>query len=270
MKEMHRIALIAGSGKFPLFLAQAAKTNGVEVIAIAINSAADKEIEKIADKVYWVNLGQAKKLIDIFSKEKIEYAIMAGKINKTVIIKQAFSLDKEARSLLKKISDKRDDTILSAVAERFKDLGVELIDSTFFLKNFMPGKGVLTKRKPNKQELEDISFGFSIAKEMGALDIGQSVVVKQRAVIAVEAIEGTDEAIRRAGRLVGKGIVAVKVAKPKQDMRFDVPVIGVETIKVLKEVGASVLAIEAGKVLVLEQENVVRKAGESGLSIIAV
>jgi len=270
MDKMHRIALIAGSGKFPILLARAAKDNGIEVIVIAINSAAEKSIEKIADKIYWVNIGQAKKLIDILLKEEIRYAIMAGKVNKAIIIKQALTLDKEARGLLKRIADKRDDTILLSVANRLKDFGVELIDSTFFLKDLMPGKGVLTKRRPNRQELEDIKFGFSIAKDMGALDIGQSVIVKQKAVIAVEAIEGTDSAIRRAGILAGKGTVVVKVSKPKQDMRFDVPVVGIETLKALKDAGSSVLAIEAGKVLVLEKEPLVTRAEKAGLSIVAV
>ncbi len=270
MEKMYRIALITGSGKFPLLLARAAKTNGIEVIAIAITSAADREIERIADKVYWVNIGQAKKLIDILLKEQIRYAVMAGKVNKVVIIKQALMLDKEARMLLKKIGDKRDDTILSAIAARLKDFGVTLMDSTFFLKNLMPKKSVLTKRRPNRQELEDIKFGFSIAKNIGLLDIGQSVVVKQKAVIAVEAIEGTDEAIMRAGRLVGKGTVVVKVSKPKQDMRFDVPVVGLETLKALKKAGSSVLAIEAGKVLVLDKESLIKGAGEAGISIVVI
>ncbi len=270
MEKMRRIALIAGSGKFPMLLAQAAKDNGVDVIAIAINSAADKKIEKIVDKIYWVNIGQAKKLIDILLKEEIRYAVMAGKVNKAVIIKQALTLDREARGLLKRIADKKDDTILLSVANRLKDFGVELIDSTLFLKDLMPGKGVLTKRRPTKQELEDIKFGFSIAKEMGLLDIGQSVIVKQKAVIAVEAIEGTDEAIKRAGLLAGKETVVIKVSKPKQDMRFDVPVIGLETLKALKEAGSSVLAIEAGKVLVLDKESLISKADNAGLSIIAI
>lgn len=270
MEKIRRIALIAGSGKFPLLLARAAKTNSIEVIAVAIRSAADKEIEKIADKTYWVNIGQAKKLIDIFLKEQIRYAIMAGKVNKTIIIKQALRLDKEARNLLKKIRDKRDDTILSAIAARFKDFGVTFMDSTLFLKNLMPEKGVLTKRKPSRQESEDVKFGFSMAKNIGSLDIGQSVIVKQGAVIAVEAIEGTDKAIRRAGRLAGKGTVVVKVSKPKQDMRFDVPVIGLETLKVLKKAGSSVLAIEAGKVLVLEKEDLIKEAGKAGISIVAI
>ncbi len=270
MKKMRRIAIIAGSGKFPIFLAQAAKSNGIEVIAIAINSAADKDIGKNTDKVYWVNLGQAAKLIDILLTEEIQYVVMAGKVNKAIIIKQALRLDKEARSLLKKVRDKRDDTILSAIAERLQDFGVTLIDSTFFLKNLMPEKGVLTRRRPNRRELEDIKFGFSIAKHIGLLDIGQSAIVKDKAIIAVEAIEGTDEAISRAGRLAGKGTVVVKVSKPKQDMRFDVPVVGLETLKVLKEAGSSILAIEAGKVLLLERESFLKKAEKAGLAIVAV
>ncbi len=237
---------------------------------MAIKSAADKEIENEADKVYWIDIGQGKNLLDIFADENIKYAVMAGKVNKAAVIRQAFRLDREAKTLLKRVRDKKDDTILSAIAGRFKDFGITVIDSTLFLKDLMPKKGPLTKRKPGRQESEDIRFGFSIAKSMGSLDIGQSVVVKDKAVIAVEAIEGTDEAVIRAGRLVGAGTVLVKVSKPKQDMRFDVPVIGSGTIKALRQAGSSVLAIEAGKVLVLDRENVIKKAEDAKISVISV
>lgn len=270
MEQIDRIALIAGSGKFPLFLAKAARANGVRVMAIAINSESDKEIEKVADQVYWVNLGDGSGLIDILKKEQIRYAIMAGKITKTTLLKEGLRLDGEARGLLKRVIDRKDDTLLSAVADRLKDFGIELLDSTTFVKGMMPSKGVLSKRRPSAEELENVNFGYKIAKEMGRLDIGQSVVVKEKAVIAIEAIEGTDEAIRRAGRIAGEKTVVVKVSKPDQDMRFDIPVVGLTTIKSLKEAGACVLAIEAEKVLVLEKDEMIEEADRAGICVVAI
>lgn len=270
MEHIDRIAIIAGNGKFPLFLVKAAKATGVEVIAVAISSEADKQIERIANKTYWVNIGEAKKLIETLQKEQIKYVVMAGKITKTTIIKESLRLDEEAKRLFARVIDRRDDTLLSAVANRLKDFNIELIDSTTFVKGMMPSKGALTKRRPDAEESEDIKFGFKIAKEMGRLDIGQSVAIKGKAVIAIEAIEGTDEMIKRAGRFAGPKTVIVKVSKPGQDMRFDVPVVGLKTIASLKETGASVLAVEADKVLMLEKEEVVKEADDIGLSIMAV
>jgi len=270
MKKIDRIGLIAGSGKFPIFLSEAAKANGVEVIAIALNSETDAAIEKAANKVYWQNLGQSKKLIDTLKAEGIKHAIMAGKISKTTIIRESLRLDKEARSLLSRVVDRRDDTLLLAVAKRLKEFDIELIDSTTFTKFMMPPKSVLTRNKPSKEQSEDIAFGFKIAKEMGRLDIGQAIAVKRKAVIAVEAIEGTDKMIERSGRLAGSGTVIVKVSKPSQDMRFDVPAIGLTTIESLKKAGSSVLAIEAEKVLVLEKEELIKEANRIGLSVVAV
>jgi UDP-2,3-diacylglucosamine hydrolase len=270
MKKIGQIAIISGSGKFPLFLAKAAKSSGIRVVTLAIASSAEKEIENISDKNYWVQLGQGKKILDILKQEKIEYAVMAGKVNKTTIIKQSIRLDEEAKQILRRIKDKKDDTILSAIAGRLGDFGIKLIDSTLFLKNFMSGKGTLTRKRPDKKQQQDISFGLSIAKKMGSLDIGQSVIVKDKAVIAVEAIEGTDEAIARSGKLAGTGIVVVKVSKPLQDMRFDVPTVGLETLRTMKLSGASVLALEAGKVLMLEKTDMINEADKMGICIIGV
>jgi len=270
MKKINRIALIAGNGNFPLFLAKAARANGVEVVAIAINSETKKNIEELTTKTYWVNLGEAKRLLDILKKEAITYAIMAGKITKTTLFKQGLKLDEEARRFFKRLVDRRDNTLLAAVAARLKEFGVELIDSTTFVKGMMPSKGVLTRHRPNKDEYEDINFGFKIAKDMGRLDIGQSVIIKDKAVIAVEAIEGTDEAIIRGGILGGENTVVVKVAKPNQDMRFDVPVVGLHTIESLKKSGSKALAIEADSVLVLEREEIIKEADKHGIAIVAI
>ncbi|MFC1807369.1 LpxI family protein [Candidatus Omnitrophota bacterium] len=270
MEHINKIAIIAGSGKFPLFLARSAKENNVEVIAVAINQAAEKEIENIADKTFWVNLGEGKKLIDILCAQEIRYAVMAGKVAKTTIIRESLRLDEEARKIIGKVIDRRDDTLLLAVAHRLKDFNIELIDSTAFVRNLMPSAGFLAKRKPSNTEQEDIDFGIKIAKEIGGLDIGQSVAIKSKAIIAVEAIEGTDEMIKRAGKLAGPQTVIIKVSKPNQDMRFDVPVIGLTTIESMKESGSSALAVEADKVLVIEKDEVIKKADEANIAIIAV
>lgn len=268
--KIKRIGLIAGNGNFPLLVADAAKSSGIKVVAVAIKSEAEKRIESIADETVWVGLGQAKKLIEAFKSREIKYAVMAGKVNKVTLIKESLRLDSEAKNIIKKLANKKDDTLLSAIADRLNEVGIELIDSTLFIRDMMPAKGVLTKRRPIKRELEDIKFGFEIAKEMGSLDIGQSVIIKDKAVIAVEAIEGTDEAIKRAGTLAGKRTVVVKVSKPNQDMRFDVPVVGLNTIESLKCAKASVLAIEAKKVIVFEKDKVIKEAEKAGISIIAV
>jgi UDP-2,3-diacylglucosamine hydrolase len=270
MNKIEQIAIIAGSGKFPLFLARAAMSNSIKVIALAITSSADKTIEKIADKTYWVKLGQGKKLIEILKKEDIKYAVMAGKINKATIIRHSIRLDEEARNILKRIKDKKDGTILLAIADRLKGLGIELIDSTLFLKNFMSGKGSFTKKKPDRKQQQDIAFGFSIAKRISGLDIGQSVIIKDKSVIAVEAIEGTDKAVIRAGQIAGRGTVIVKVSKPSQDMRFDVPTVGLGTLKAIKLSGASVLALEAGEVLMLEKEDMIKEADKMGICIAGI
>ncbi|MDD5505014.1 MAG: UDP-2,3-diacylglucosamine diphosphatase LpxI [Candidatus Omnitrophica bacterium] len=270
MTNLRQIAIIAGSGKFPLLVAKAAKSNNLKVITLSIISSADKKMEVVGDKNYWIELGQGKQLLDIMKKEGVTHAVMAGKINKSTIIRQSVRLDQEAKNILSRVRDKKDDTILSAVAGRLRDFNIELLDSTLFLKGFMSERGTMTRKPLSKIHLQDIRFGLSIAKNMGSLDIGQSVIIKDRAVIAVEAIEGTDEAIKRAGQLVGEGCVVVKVSKPAQDMRFDVPVVGLETIKAMKFSGASVLALEAGKVLMLEKSDMIQEAEKIGLSIVGV
>ena len=270
MKKIRRIVLIAGNGNFPILLAKAAKANGIDLVAIAINSETDKAIEKVVSKVYWLNIGEAGKLLEVLKKEAIDYAVMAGKVTKQTLFRQGLGLDKEARRLLANVIDRRDDTLLTAVANRLKQAGVELIDSTVFIKDMMIKKGVLTRKRPTRGEYKDIDFGYKVAKEMGRLDIGQSVVVKRMAVIAVEAIEGTDENIMRAGRLAGPGCVVVKLAKPKQDMRFDVPVVGIDTIESMKKAKASVIALESGKVIFLDKDKAVKEANDNNISIIAI
>ncbi len=268
-KDIKRIGLITGNGKFPFFLCQAAKAHNIDIVVIAVKDELDSDLSRYAEKTYWVELGQGKKLLEILKGEALKYVVMAGKIKKTTIFKQTFKMDEEARSVLKKVINKRDNTILKAIADRLKIEGVQLLDSTRFLKSLLAEKGLYTKKKPTSSQIEDINFGFKIAKTMGGLDIGQAVVVKDKAVIAVEAIEGTDGAIIRAGNLV-PGTVVVKTSKPKQDMRFDVPTVGLNTIKSMQKANACVLAIEAEKTLILEKEIMIKEADKAGICIVAV
>lgn len=269
IKDIKRIGLITGNGKFPLLLCQAAKGHNIDVVVIAVKDELDTDLSRYVDKTYWVELGQGGKTIEILKKENIKYAIMAGKIKKTTILKQSFKMDKVARDILKNLIDKGDDTILKAIADRLKTEGIELLDSTKFLNNLLAKKGIYTKIKPTPSQREDINFGFKIAKAIGGLDIGQAVIIKDKVIIAVEAIEGTDEAIIRAGNL-SSGAVVVKVSKPSQDMRFDVPTVGLNTIQAMEKANANVLAIEAEKTLILEKEMMIKEADKAGICIIAV
>jgi DUF1009 family protein len=266
---MEKIGLIAGNGSLPIIFAQAARNKGVSLTVIGINEETDKSIADYADKIYWISVGQLGSLIEILKKEKIEKAVMAGQIRHKLLFSD-IKLDDEFKALLSKIKDKKTDTILGAVAARIGQLGVKLIDSSYFIKDYLPSAGVLTKKGPTPEQKEDIEFGLKIAKAIAGLDIGQSVVVKNKAVLSVEAIEGTDEAISRGSKYSQGGAVVVKVSKPNQDMRFDIPLIGKQTIKTMIDKKAAVLAIEAGKTFFLDQDYVIAEADKHGIVIIAV
>lgn len=269
IKDIKRVALVAGGGKVPLFICQAAKEQNIAVVVIAIKDELDSDLSNYAEKIYQIELGQGRRLLEILKEENLKYVIMASRVKKSTIFKQAFKMDEEARSILKNVIDRRDDTILMAIDNRLKKEGVQLLDSTKFLENFIAKRGIYTEIKPSHSQKEDITFGFKIAKAIGGLDVGQTVIIKDKAVIAVEAAEGTDEAIIRAGGLA-EGCVVIKVSKPYQDMRFDVPTVGLATIESMKKANATVLAIEAEKTLILEKEAMIREADNSGICIIAV
>lgn len=266
---MHKIGLIAGNGLFPLEFARAAKAKGLEVIVVAHEGETTPEIEQIADRVFWIRVGQLGKLINFFKEQGVKDALMAGGIKKTHLFSDVRP-DLKGAALLARMAYNKDDQILRAVARDLEDEGITVRESTLLLDNLLAPAGVLTKRKPSKDERIDISFGWQMAKEIGRLDIGQTVVVKNRAVLAVEAVEGTDQAIRRGGSLGREGAVIVKVCKPQQDLRFDLPATGMQTIETMKEVKASCLAIEAGKTIILEQEKVVQAANRAGIAIMAI
>lgn len=265
---MKTIGLIAGQGRFPLIVAREIRQEGYQVASCAIRNETDGSIEKFSDFTLWVQLGELGKVMDFFKKQGVREALLAGKVTKTSLLRGEIKPDFEMIRAVAKARDWKDDSLLRAVVDHLESKGVQVLDSTRFLKKCLLEPGVLTKRKPTKGESEDIEFGWQIAKEMGRLDIGQTVVVKHKAVLAVEAIEGTDEAIRRGGALGKEGAVVVKLSKPKQDMRFDVPAVGLSTLKAMEEVKAYTLALEAQKTLVLEKEGIVEFANRHHISIV--
>jgi DUF1009 family protein len=266
---MERLGLIAGSGQFPILVADEAKKQGLETIAIGFNKITSPDLQSHVNKLCWIDIGNFSKLIKEFKSEKINKAIMVGHVAHVNILRE-IRLDLRTLRLLKKMANKKADSILRAVADELEKEGIKILDSTAYLSSLLPPPGVMTKRKPTKKEMKDIQFGFEIAKGIAGLDIGQTVVVKDKTVVAVEAMEGTDETIKRGGRISGKGIVVVKVSKPQQDMRFDVPVIGLRTIECLKDAGASVMAIESGKTIFFDQEAVIGEANKEKITLVSV
>ncbi len=266
---MKTIGLIAGNGTFPLAFARAAKQKGLHVIAVAHEGETLPELEQLVDAIFWVKVGQLGKLIKIFKEQRVTDVLMAGGIKKTRLFGGA-APDMRGIALLARMVHKKDDSLLRAVAEELESEGITVRESTLYLDNLLAPSGVLTRRKPSKDEQRDIEFGWQIAMEIGRLDIGQTVVVKNQAVLAVEAIEGTDEAIRRGGRLCGEGAVVVKVCKPQQDLRFDLPALGAQTIQTMREVKAACLAVEAGKTIILDRDAVIDGADRAGIAIAVV
>lgn len=266
-----RIGLIAGNGKFPFLALEAAKSLGHDVTVVAIKEETFPEMETAAAKgrpadFYWVSLGQVGRCITIFKGAGITKALMAGQVKHNKV----FSVvpDLVALSVLRRAATKNTDAVISAVADVLKDNGIELVDSTAFLEPLLAREGTLTMRSPTIDEQRDLEFGYAMADAIASLDIGQTIVVKDRAVVAVEAMEGTDEVIARAVRLAGPGVVVIKVAKPGQDMRFDVPVIGVPTIDALRAGHAAVLSIDAGRTLVLDGERVFAAANAADIAVV--
>ncbi|MDP8261455.1 MAG: UDP-2,3-diacylglucosamine diphosphatase LpxI [Candidatus Kappaea frigidicola] len=266
---MNRLGLIAGNGKFPIMAAIAAKQQGINIIAIAFVGETSIEIAKHVTKIYWIRIGELGKLFDIFKKESIFEAIMAGQIRSIHLFKPWLKKDSALKDILKKVKDKRGDSLLDALAMELNVRNIKLLDSSFLLKDCLAPKGLLTQRKPTDNELGDIEFAKKIAKEMARLAVGQTIVVKNKAILAVESIEGTDAAIKRAAKLGGPHAVVVKVSKPNHDMRFDIPVIGLKTLKILKKSRIKVIAIEAQKTLLIDKEELINRANKLGVTILA-
>lgn len=266
-----KIGLIAGNGRFPYFFAQAALARGVCLVICCIEEEADPSIVELVgrERCHWIPLGALEKLIEVFKKNGVTRAVMAGKVTKTRLFK-GLVIDPRLARALAALPNKSDDALLLAVVRELQKDGIELLDSTLFLKDFFVSTGTLTSREPTEKEWADIRFGFMVAKKMASLDIGQSVVVKDRAVMAIEAIEGTDECIARGSQLGNGRVVVVKVAKPRQDMRFDIPVVGLGTLEKLCAHGAAVLALEADKVLFLDRPSCLDLANRKELALVSV
>lgn len=251
-----------------MIIGSEARGKGYSVFAVGLKPLVDDEIAKYVDDIAFVNVGKLGKIISSLKKAGITEVVMAGKVPKTLLYNNRIIPDLRAAKVLMSLKDRKDDTILLALADELRKEGITLLETTLFTENIMATEGVMTKKKPTKDQIRDIEFGLPIAKHAGALDIGQTVVVKDRAVMAVEAIEGTDEAIKRGGILAGGDAVIVKVAKPGQDLRFDVPGVGRRTILAMAEVHASALALEAGACIIIDRDKVLREADELGISII--
>ena len=277
------LGLIAGNGRFPFLLLDAARAEGLSVVVAAIKEETDPEIDRRADAdpsitVHWLSLGELSRLIETFKKEGIVKAVMAGQVKH----KQIFSSirpDWRLAKLLLNLRTRSTDALLGAVAKVLSDEGIELISSTAFLEPLLAQEGVLTERAPDEEECKNIEYGQGVAQALASFDIGQTVVVAAQACVAVEAMEGTDATIERAGRLMAtleadastleRRLTVVKVAKPKQDMRFDVPVIGLSTVETMLRAGASCLSIEAGKTLLFDRDAVLELASKAGIAIVA-
>ena len=267
--SVSRIGLIAGSGRFPLYFAQAAKQGGNEVVAVAIREETSPELEKLVNQIHWFHVGELQGMIDTFLNARIERIVMAGKITKTLMFDR-IRPDARLMKVFEKTPIRNDDALLRQLSEEFIAEGIHVCDSTTFLSVLLPEKGILTSRKPSEEELLDIKYGHEIAKQIAGLDIGQTVVVKNRVILSVEAIEGTDQAIQRGGLLGNGGVTVVKVARPKQDMRYDIPTVGVDTIRNLISAKARCLAFEEKKTLLLDREEVIKLADSAGIAIMVI
>ncbi|KXS45893.1 MAG: hypothetical protein AWU54_72 [Candidatus Frackibacter sp. T328-2] len=266
---MKRVGLIAGNGDLPIYFAEAAKNKGVEVVAINITAQAPSDrLESIVDENYEISVGELDRIIKRLQASEVQELVMVGKVNKDLLFNIDF--DKRMLALLNSLEEKNDDAILLALVEELQQEGIEVKEQTTYIEELLSQTGALNQVEPTEEELADMRFGFKMAKGIGGLDIGQTVIVKEGAVIAVEAIEGTDETILRSGRLTDGGVVMAKVSKPEQDFRFDIPTVGVQTIKNLIEVRAKGLVIEAGKTFVVNRKEVFRLANEAGISIVAM
>jgi len=267
------LGLIAGNGRFPFLVLEAARSVGYRVAIAAIRDEADPAIEAAAasgphpSPVHWLALGQLGALLKMFKAEGVTRAVMAGQVRHVKIF-GGLMPDLTAMSVLTRLKSRNTDALIAAVAEVMREAGVELIDSTALLTPLLPSAGVMTRRAPRPGERQDLEFGYRMADAIAGLDIGQTVVVKDQAVVAVEAMEGTDATIARAGRLAGAGCAVVKVAKPAQDMRFDVPVIGVPTIEAMHEAGATVLSVDEGQALMFDREHLLARADALGIAVV--
>lgn len=267
-----KLGLIAGNGRFPFLVLDAARAQGHDVTIIAAKEETFPELNEAAARhaapIHWISLGQLRACIDLLKAAGVTHAVMAGQVKHNKIFSSGIVPDMLFLGVLTQLASRNTDGVIGAVARVLGQHGIELMDSTALLEPLLARSGVLTTRAPSGEEQRDLDFGYRMADAVAGLDIGQTIAVKQQAVVAVEAMEGTDEVIARAGRLAGAGTVIVKVAKPGQDMRFDVPVVGVATIEAMRAAGATVLSIDAGKALLLDGDAVMAAANSAGIAIV--
>ena len=262
--------MIAGNGRFPFLVLEGARSQGIEMAVIALKEEAAPELERSAKRLHWVSLGELSKAIDLMHQEGVTQAVMAGQVKHNKIF-SSIRPDWKLAKLLFALPRKNTDALIGAVARVLEDEGIRLVDSTLFLKPLVPEPGVLTRRSPDAREAADLTYGLGVARQISAMDIGQTVVISDRACVAVEAMEGTDETIVRAARLAGgKPLVVVKVSKPGQDMRFDVPVIGLPTIECMKKANATALGVDAGRTLLFDRTQLIELADAARIAIEAV
>jgi DUF1009 family protein len=268
-EKSERWGLIAGNGDFPFLVLEGARSRGIEMAVIAIREEASPALEQSAKRLHWVSLGELSRTIELLHEEGVNRAVMAGQVRHNKIF-SSIRPDWRLAKLLFSLPANNTDSLIGAVARVLEEEGIELVDSTKFLGPLLPEPGILTRRSPDVSEVADMAYGRDIALKIAALDLGQTVVVRGRACVAVEAMEGTDETIERAARLTGgQRLVVVKVSKPAQDMRFDVPVVGLKTIEVMRRSNATALAIDAGKTLLFDRNELIRAADDFSISIYA-
>jgi DUF1009 family protein len=261
-----KIGLIAGKGKFPLLFAQAARRRGLEVVAVAHRGETDPALEPLSHQCQWISVGQLGKLIRAFKQAGVTQAVMAGGVSRGRLFRD-FRPDFRALNLVRRVGAGHDDRLLRGLAAELEKEGITIVSPLLYLEDVLAQPGRLSRRQPTSKELQDIDYGFTIAKELGRLDLGQCVVVRRQVVTALEAIEGTDDTIRRGGRLAGPGAVVVKVCKPGQDLRFDLPAVGKGTIEAMREVEAGVLAVEAGKTLIFDRDEMLALADRASIAV---
>ena len=268
---METLGLLAGIGHLPVDVAQSAKKLGYKVVAIAVVADTDPELPENADAFYTINVGKVGKILQTLKQHDVKNVTMIGKVTKEVLYKNGVMIpDLTTIRVLASLPDRKDDTIMNAIVKLIEDKGMHVMDQTVLIQPLLPEPGVLTKRKPTEQEWEDMRFGFRMAKELGRLDIGQTVVVKNRAVMALEAIEGTDACILRGGFLGKGGVVVAKTAKPAQDNRFDMPSVGTTTLTSMIHAGATGIVIEAGRTLLVDRKRTLAMAEEKGITIVSM
>jgi len=266
-----RYAIVAGNGSFPFLVLAAARDQGIEPLVVAIKEEASPDLDAKAQGIHWLSLGEIQKLLELLSAERIDKVMLAGQVKHGQLFSRSIKADGLLRRALSGLTQRNTDALIGAFVRMLERRGIKVVDSTHFLKPLLADAGTMTRRTPDESENSDIHYGREIAKKIAGLDIGQTIVVADRACVAVEAMEGTDATIERAATLSnGRRLIVVKVSKPRQDMRFDVPVVGTKTIQVMKRSNASVLAVDAGKTLLFERVRLLADADEAGIAVVGI